>query len=57
MYPIPEFIARWGRQDLYSSKIADDDSVAADEYTYECKYCVLIYSNSKRYLLEVRVIS
>ncbi len=57
MYHIPEFIARWGRQDLYSSKIADDDSVAADEYTYECKYCVLIYSNSKRYLLEVRVIS
>ncbi len=33
-------------KDFYSNKIAGDSSVAADECTYKCKYCVLIYSNN-----------
>ncbi len=33
-------------KDFYSNKIAGDGSVAADECTYKCKYCVLIYSNN-----------
>ncbi len=28
------------------NKILGDGSVAADECTYKCKYCVLIYSNN-----------
>ncbi len=31
---------------FYSNKIEGDVSVAADECTYKCKYCVLIYSNN-----------
>ncbi len=45
-YPIPEFTARRWRRDFHSNKIAGDGSVVADEYTYKCKYCVLIYSNN-----------